>query len=117
MPNVADYFASESQWLKAADHEDMNRRVKVEKVGSDVLTGDDGEKDVIWVKFDKAPKPIILSKTNGMAMIAAYGEESDAWYGKEVQLTTKKYNINGNNTTGWICVPLKDSDPEDDIPF
>jgi hypothetical protein len=114
----ADAFSSDSPWMKAADNVDMNRRVKIAEVGQDVLTNNnDEDKDVVWIRFVKAEKPIILSKTNGNALLANFGEETDAWVGKECQLSTKAYNISGNNTVGWIITPLKDVDPEDDIPF
>ena len=113
----SDFFTTDSPWMKAADHADMNKRVKVAEAGQDTLTDDSGDKDVVWLRFKNAEKPIILSKTNGNAMLAAFGEETDNWVGKECQLSTKSYNISGNQTTGWIVTPLVDTDPDDDIPF
>ena len=113
----ADAFQSDSPWMKAADTPDLNKRVTILEVGQDTLTDDDGEKDVVFVHFKNAAKPIILSKTNGNALLAAFGEETDEWVGKECQLSTKAYNINGNNTVGFIVTPLVDADPNDDINF
>ena len=118
MPSVKGMFETESNWLKAAEHEGFNRKVKIEQVGSDVLTDDNGEKTIIWVRFKGNEKGIILSKTNGRALIGAFGDLTEDWVGKDCQLTTKKYNFDGSSPTGWIVTPLIDTpDFEDDIPW
>ena len=119
MTDVSELFTTDSPWLKAVDYPDMNKQLTVEDAGTDVLTDDKGEKTIVWVKLDNAPKPIILSKTNGRTMIGAYGGDTAQWIGKKVLLTVREYHMESGRTMGWILTPLlKDSaDPDDDIPF
>ena len=117
--DVSKMFESESPWLKAADYPDMNRQLVISEVGTDTLKNADGsEEDKVWVKFDKAPKPIIVSKTNGRALVGAFGGDIDKWPGQRCLLTVKVYHMEHGKTTGWIITPMKESPGfDDEIPW
>ena len=121
--DASSMFDSSSPYAKAADTPDINKVMRIEAVGQDTLTSPDGgEEDKIYVKFAEATKPIILSRTNGRALVATFGAETDAWIGREVLLTTKLYQFDGKSSRGFITMPMAAKDVEngslnDDIPF
>ena len=71
-----------SKWLKAADLKGRSVRVKIshvamEEVGSDMLP---------VVYFLGAEKGVVLNKTNSNAISDAYGQETDNWGGKDMEV-------------------------------
>lgn len=118
MTDVSKMFETESPWAKAADHEGLNKTLRIEEVGTDTLSFEgQPDKDIVWIKLEKTSKPIVLSKTNGAALVGAFGGTIEDWKQKKVLLTTKKYNFDGKVTIGWIVTPLVDEDYDDEIPF
>ena len=117
---TADYFDSDSPYAKAADDPGFNKQGIIEDTGKDVMSNDDGDRKVIWVALSCLDKPVVLSKTNGRALRDAFGAETKKWHGERVLVTTKRYNIDGNASIGWITTPMiadDDEDFDDDIPF
>ena len=118
MTDVTKLFETDSPWMKAAEHKGLNKTLKIEDVGTDRLSFEgQPDRDIVWIKLEKAPKPIVLSKTNGSVLVGAFGGEIEEWKGKKVLLTTKDYNFDGKQSTGWITTPILSEDYEDDIPF
>lgn len=113
---VGNMFDSDSPYLKAAEHPDTNKILVIDSVGQDVLNYDgQPPKEVIWVQFDQAPKPIVLSKTNGRNLIAALGDETDSWKGRKCLVSTKKYTFdNGSTAVGWVISPMPEEKPQVD---
>lgn len=110
MVDTSKYFESDSPYEKAADHRETNEVMQIEEAGSDVLTTRDGDdRAVIWVKLSELEKPIVLSNTNGRILRNAFGKKTGKWIGRNVLLTTKDYNFDGNATVGWITNPMPDS--------
>jgi hypothetical protein len=111
-------FDSESPYLKAADHAGMNRQCVIKNAGTDVLNiPGKPEQPGAWIDIG-AKKPIWLSKTNGRTLIGAFGNSTEEWLQKKVLVTTKEYNMEGKNTTGWVIIPLLDEKGfDDEIPF
>ena len=119
---TADYFDSDSPYAKAADDPGFNKQGIIDDTGKDVMSNDDGDRKVIWVALSCLDKPVVLSKTNGRALRDAFGAETKKWHGKRVLVTTKRYNIDGNQSIGWITTPMIEEDAQgelfdDDIPF
>ena len=121
MTDVTKMFETDSPWMKAADHAGLNKQLLIEDVGLDELNyPGEAPKQIVWVKLEKAPKPIVLSKTNGSVLVGAFGGKMEDWKQKKVLLTTRDYSIDGKNTTGWVITPLladKSTGFDDDIPF
>ena len=78
--DVSSMFESSSPYAKAADTPDINKVMTIETVGQDTLTSPDGgEEEKVFVKFKEASKPIILSKTNGRALVTTFGPDTETW--------------------------------------
>ena len=121
--DVSAMFESSSPYAKAADTPDINQVMTIETVGQDTLTSPDGgEEEKVFIKFKEASKPIILSKTNGRALVTTFGPDTETWKGREVLLTTKLYQFDGKSSRGFITMPMAAKaagapDLNDDIPF
>ena len=110
-------FATDSPYLKAADHTDMNKIVTIESVGEDEYEGDNGNVEkFIYIAVKGGSKPIKVAKGQLKKLVAALGDDSGAWIGRKINLSTQEWNINGNNTVGWNMTVIGD-EPDDDIPF
>jgi len=56
-------------------------------VQMEALQGDDGRKSKPVMSFrEEGVKPMIVNKTNWMVLEAVYGDESDDWIGKSVEV-------------------------------
>jgi len=108
---------SEGKYLKASEMpENFNATVTIANADIDLFTGEDGsETEKLILNFKGKDKGLVLNKTNTNQLIAAYGEETDAWHNKKCVLTTKYYPK--FSTSGFVLTPIKDEDPDDDIPF
>lgn len=108
---------AESKYLKASEMpEGFNATVEIASVDCD-LFGQEGEEQTekLIVQFKGKDKGLVLNKTNLNQLIAAYGTETDDFIGKRCVLSTKYYPK--FSTSGFVLTPIKDADPEDDIPF
>ena len=119
MVDTKKYFNSDSPYEKAAEHEGFNKQAIITESGADTLTTrDDKEREIIWLALSCLEKPIVLSNTNGRALRDAFGKNTKTWHDKRVLLTTRRYNIDGNASVGWITTPmLEDDKPEIDPEF
>lgn len=112
-----------SKWVGAADLEGKTptlniRALTIEEVGAPPNTE---EKPVMW--FEGATKGLILNKTNGLAVAALYGPETDNWVGRPVQMYTAKVRAFGAThdairlrSAGTVSAappPVHDAEPED----
>ncbi|MCP4929976.1 MAG: hypothetical protein GY918_13050 [Gammaproteobacteria bacterium] len=117
-----DQLQSSSPHMKASEYPDFNRTMKVVSAGPDELQypGEPVKHGYI-VQFEGAPKAIWLSKSNLKAMVKVFGNDTDAWAGKQVLLTVKNYDIEGKKTIGWITTPIAEGSAadafDDKIPF
>lgn len=86
-----------SRFVKAEDLEHdvkvMIERVILEEV-YDQQAKEEVQKPVVY--FEKATKGLLLNKTNWAAIAKLYGDESDAWKGNPVILTTVEVNAFGD---------------------
>jgi len=77
------------QFLKCADLQGQNITMTVQSVAMEKV-GDD-EKPVIH--FYETQQGFVVNKTNATLLVAAYGDESAAWVGRRVTLTTVQTNL------------------------
>ena len=80
MANINDLFPG--KYLKAADLKGkavsvMMLQVQMEKIGND-------ERPVLY--FRGADKALVLNKTNGTAIAEAFGDDTDTWTGKTIEV-------------------------------
>ena len=84
-----------SKWLKASDLPDGKfisvtiERVELEKVGMD----SEDDKPVMY--FVGKSKGLVLNKTKANAISAAYGEETEDWSGRPLQLYATEVAFQG----------------------
>ena len=97
---VTDAFPS--KYLKAEDLK--NRRIPV-VINHVVLEdiGDDQNKMVIY--FQNTAKGMVLNKTNASQISYLYGDETDLWAGKPVELYTMMVNYQGRMVPGLRVAP------------
>ena len=108
---------AESKYLRASDMPDgFSATVEIASIDCD-LFGQDGEEQVekLVCTFKGKDKALVLNKTNTNQLIAAFGTDTESMLGKRCVLSTKYYPK--FSTSGFVLTPIKDADPEDDIPF
>jgi len=97
-----------SNWLKPADLEGQPV-VTIAKVERQTFT--DGGQGIV-LTFKEMNKPMTVNRTNGKQLVKAFGDESDNWIGKQVELfTVKTQKPDGTPTDGIrIDTDVKASD-------
>ncbi len=106
-----------SNWLAAADLNGSAVKVTIASVEPVKI----GEDEKIGIKFIGKEKGIICNVTNWNAIEDAYGEESDDWIGKEIELYPTRVDLRGKlvdairvRTAAQPLPPSAEND--DDIP-
>ena len=118
--DMSQYGKSDSNDLKAADYVGKNFKLVISKVG--IRNYEASEKQVANSKpelsFEGKDKVLIVNATNTKILCAAYGNESDAWVGREIGLAVADYTSKGYGH-GWVVTPLDVAPPDydDEIPF
>ena len=81
-----------SKYLKATDIGQRQVRLTILRITmEEVEVG----RTMPVVYFTKAKRGLVLNKTNGLMITAAYGDEMDRWAGKEVILYSMKVPFQG----------------------
>jgi hypothetical protein len=89
---VSQVFSGE--YLKAADLQGHEPTVVIEKV--ELKEFDDGNKFLIT--FAGKKKGLVANKTNASRIAMLYGDDTDAWLGKEIILYTDIVDFQGKPT-------------------
>lgn len=84
MPKLNDMFPS--RYLKAADFEDGDAVVTIERLEEDTVGQGKDAKDVWIVYFTELDKGLVLNKTNTVTIGKLYGDDTDDWTGKKITL-------------------------------
>ncbi len=90
--NIQEAFPS--KYIKAADLNDQNVRVIMERVEMEDI-GDDGDKPVLY--FRGKSKGMVMNKTNSNNIAIVYGDETDDWIGKEIILYPTMVDYQGRS--------------------
>lgn len=90
--NIQEAFPS--KYIKAADLNDQNVRVIMERVEMEDI-GDDGDKPVLY--FRGKSKGMVMNKTNSNNIAIVYGDETDDWVGKEIILYPTMVDYQGRS--------------------
>jgi arabinogalactan endo-1,4-beta-galactosidase len=90
--NIQEAFPS--KYIKAADLNDQNVRVIMERVEMEDI-GDDGDKPVLY--FRGKAKGMVMNKTNSNNIAMVYGDETDDWVGKDLILYPTMVDYQGRS--------------------
>lgn len=95
--NINEVINTDSRFLKAPDLKGRKIGVRIEAVTTEDFKELNGNlKRQIVLKFFGAQKLLGLNKTNTKMIASMYGDETDKWIGKEIQLyPTKTQNQHG----------------------
>ena len=94
MSKVSEMFPS--KWLAAAEIEGKVYRLVISAYG--VENYDDGSK--MTINFQGAQKGMVLNATNRSTLVWLFGDEADAWIGKEIELFTEPVTFKGKVSAG-----------------
>lgn len=85
-----------SEYLRAADLQNRQVRAVIDRV--ELREVGDDHKPVLF--FQNKEKGVVLNKTNATMIAAAYGDETDAWIGKEIILFSMMVSFQGRMQPG-----------------
>ncbi len=109
---IDDVFPSRT--LKAADL--GGRKIKLTIANVEMEKMGDDMKPVMYFKGKE--KGLVLNKTKAAVLTAAFGGETDNWYGKEIAIYPAKVAYNGQMVDSINVEPvLEMADAENDPPF
>lgn len=101
--NINDQFGS-NKFLKSADLQGNVVQVKIQTVQVEKL-GDDRKMVMYFAGKDKG---MVLNKTNAMTIGDAYGEDTDDWIGKPIEIFSMKVEFQGRMVDGLrVRVPKR----------
>lgn len=110
-----------SKYLKAADLAGRAHKLVID--GADYAELGDGTAKPALTFIGKQ-KQLILNKTNGSLLAAAFGDDADKWRGKEIEIYPDKASMQGRIVDCIrVRVPAPPAAtggtglPEDDIPW
>ncbi len=87
-----------SKYLKAADLDGQDRTVSIRACVQEEL-GQGAEMEVKPVLyFDGGQKGLVLNKTNAQAIADDYGDDTEAWTGRDIVLFIQKVTSQGKLT-------------------
>ena len=87
MANYDELYETESLWLKAKDFPEGKKLRLVIARHEQVTFDNDPPKAAL--SFEGKDKGVVLNGTNYERIKAAYGDDCDAWVGKEIGLSTE----------------------------
>jgi hypothetical protein len=95
-----------SKYLKASKFNGQEIALTIDRVVLEKGKGDDGADESFPVVIFRPPatKGLRMNKTNYDSIAAAYGEETDAWPGKQVTLFPTTTNYKGETTA---CIRVR----------
>ena len=100
---VSDIYTSESAFMRASDHKGINAIATIDDVGQDLFPGKHGREEAkLVITIKGKDQGIVLSKGNARTLADAFGDDTNKWAGKKINIQTKDYDIEGKQTTGFI---------------
>jgi hypothetical protein len=88
----------QARFLKAADLDGGEKRVRIKSVTEEKVGPDKDQKLVVWFTTDK--RGFVLNQTNNRVLREAFGDETDGWAGKIVVLFSSMIDFRGRMTQG-----------------
>jgi hypothetical protein len=104
-----------SKYLKCTDLQGRAVGVVIDKVRMEDV-GDGESKPVLT--FQGRSKGVVLNKTNASVISSVYGDDSEDWCGKPLELYPDKVSFQGRIVDAIrVRIPAPAGLPEDDIAF
>ena len=98
-----------SKFLKASDLQGKEVRVEIFDVRLEDVSGEGTEEKAV-VYFKDKQKGLVLNITNRNRLVAAFGDETDDWLGKEIFIFSEQTQFGGRPVEGLrIRVPAKEA--------
>lgn len=118
MANINEFF--DSKWLSAGDLGNREHKLTIER--TDIAEFKEGAERKPAIYFVGRKKGMALNKTNAKKLASQWGNEMNAWIGKEVIVYPDTTEFNGNTVE---CIRLRpvlpqvasDEFQDDKIPF
>ncbi len=108
---ITDAFPS--NYIKSSDLNGRVLQLTIDRVTMEDLDGE--QKPVLY--FQGKQKGTVLNRTNATTLVAKYGDETEAWQGKPVELFTAPVSFQGLTVDGLrVRIPAPASAEYDDIP-
>lgn len=108
-----------SKYLKHADLQGREMKKRISYVEREQVGQNGEEKPVLH--FVGEQRGLVLNKTNANSMVFAYGDDTEAWRGKEITLYPTRIDFKGRATDTIRVRPGNNGGagalPDDDIPF
>lgn len=106
-----------SKYIKAADLQDRDITVTIDKVVLEEISEGDPPKPVAY--FRGKQRGLVLNKTNWETIGHVYGDESDNWGGRDIVLFSQMTTFNGQAKPGVrVRVPkAQNGVGDEEIPF
>lgn len=98
--NINSIFPS--KYFRAQDLEGKSLTVTI--IDFEVAELEDGRKPIL--SFENQPQRLILNKSNATAIANAFGQETNSWIGRQIQITTAFVTFMGKTTLGLKVYPL-----------
>jgi hypothetical protein len=92
-----------SKYLKASDLNGSQPTLKIESVLKEEVGRDNQQKMVTY--FEGRQKGLVLNKTNSNTLTYKFGDDTDEWIGKSVQLYSEPVYFQGKTTDGLRVRP------------
>lgn len=114
---VSTMSGYQSQWLRAEDLQDHTVRVRVGEVTTEILPSFEGQNEErLVVSFQGKSKRLPLNRSQAGALVRLFGDDTEAWIGKEVLLSPTPSRQPGKLTIAIAGVPVETAD-KDGLPF
>ena len=82
-----------SKYLKAADLDGGRFTLTMSHITMEKVVDDEPEKPILY--FNGAQKGMVINQTNGMMIASLYGDDTDHWPGRPVELYTAMVSFGG----------------------
>lgn len=120
--------AFSSSYIRAVDIGSNTPRCTIKSVEMEEVGQGADAKSLPVVRFENKDAGLVLNKTNGSIIAAAFGPETTDWIGREIVLRVEKVSYKGDLVDGIrASVPQQDEQKqspvdldqtgEDDVPF
>jgi hypothetical protein len=88
----------QSRFLKAADLDGGEKKVRIKSVTEEKIGPDNEQKLVVWFTNDQ--RGLVLNKTNNRILREKFGDETEGWHGKIIVLFSSMTDVRGRMMPG-----------------
>jgi len=118
MADCSKMYESESKFLKADDLKGQAIKVKIKDSKVEAMTQDPNGDQKLVIYFEGKDKGVALNQTNWKILAGTFGNDSDEWNGKEIELFSMMVDYQGKMVPALrLRVISAEADFDDDIPF